>query len=131
MRDFLKIGNNIRSSLRKAPIIYSMLGGIGVILFWRGLWHTADFLESQQWFGSILFTGPGSLLLGLAILLTSGLFVSVFIGESIVLRKLKHEQKVTEDTESELEKEKIDLQTIQREIKHIEDDLHQIHPHKD
>ena len=129
LNTFLRLENHIRSQLSKAPKLYSMLGSIGVIRFWRGLWHTADYLESERWFGSILFSGPASLLVGLIILLVSGLFVSVFIGESMVLGRLKQEQKVTTETELELEKEKIDLKSIQREIKHIEDDLHQIHPH--
>ena len=129
LNTFSRLENHIRSELSKAPILYSMLGSIGVILFWRGLWHTADYLESENWFGSILFSGPASMLVGLIILLVSGLFVSVFIGESMVLGRLKQEQKVTTETELELEKEKIDLKSIQREIKHIEDDLHQIHPH--
>ena len=129
LNTFSRLENHIRSELSKAPILYSMLGSIGVILFWRGLWHTADYLESENWFGSVLFSGPASMLVGLIILLVSGLFVSVFIGESMVLGRLKQEQKVTTETELELEKEKIDLKSIQREIKHIEDDLHQIHPH--
>ncbi len=121
--------DHVRGSMSRIPIIYSFFGGMGVILFWRGLWHTADYLQSETMLGSILFSGPGSLLLGLCILLMSGLFVSIFIGESIVMSGMRHEKKVTEKTELELEEEKVDLHAIEKEIQHIEDDLHRIRPH--
>ena len=123
---FDKLEDRIRGTLSHAPIIYSLFGGAGVILFWRGLWHTADYLQDQNWWGSVLFSGPGSLLLGLSILLATGLFVSVFIGESIVMSGLQHEKKVTEKTETQLEKEKVDLVQIEKNIKHLEEDMHKI-----
>ena len=121
--------DHVRGTMSRTPIIYSFLGGMGVILFWRGLWHTADYLQSETVIGSILFSGPGSLLLGLCILLMSGLFVSIFIGESIVMSGMRHEEKVSQKTEVELKEEEIDLHAIEKEIRHIEDDLHKIRPH--
>lgn len=122
--------DHVRGYMSRTPIIYSFLGGMGVILFWRGLWHTADYLQSETIIGSVLFSGPGSLLLGLCILLMSGLFVSIFIGESIVMSGMRQERKITKKTETELEEEKIDLRAIQKNINHIEEDLHLLYPHK-
>ncbi len=122
---FDKLEDNVRSLLSKAPITYSLLGGTGIVLFWRGLWHTADFLQSDTWWGAILFSGPGSLLLGLIILLISGLFVSVFIGESIVMSGIKNEKKITEKTETEIQEERDFLINMDKELKHIERDLHE------
>ena len=121
---FDRLEDYVRGVLSKAPIIYSLLGGAGVILFWRGLWHTADFLQTETWVGSVLFSGPGSLFLGLAILLITGLFVSVFIGESIVMSGIKSENKLTEKTESEVNLEREFLINMDKELKHIEKDLH-------
>lgn len=121
--------DRVRGAMSRTPIIYSFFGGIGVILFWRGLWHTADYLQSETVLGSIFFSGPGSLLLGLCILLMSGLFVSIFIGESIVMSGMRHEEKISKKTETELKEEEKDLHAIEQEIRHIEDDLHKIHPH--
>lgn len=123
---FDRLEDHVRGGLSKSPIVYSLFGGIGVILFWRGLWHTADYLQTDTMVGGLLFSGLGSLLLGLVILLTTGLFVSVFIGESIMMSGLKHEKKVTEKTELELIEEKVDLKKIERNIAHLEDDIHRI-----
>lgn len=122
---FDKIEDNVRSVLSRAPITYSLLGGTGIVLFWRGLWHTADFLQSDTWWGSIIFSGPGSLLLGLIILLITGLFVSVFIGESIVMSGIKNEKKIAEKTEEEISLEREFLINMDKELKHIEKDLHE------
>lgn len=122
---FDKLEDGVRSLLSRAPITYSLFGAAGVVLFWRGLWHTADFLQSDSWWGSILFSGPGSLLLGLIILLISGLFVSVFIGESIVMSGIVREKKLTEKTEEEVHMEREFLLNIDKELKHIEKDLHE------
>ena len=122
---FDKLEDNVRSLLSRAPITYSLLGGTGIVLFWRGLWYTADFLQSDTWWGSILFSGPGSLLLGLIILLITGLFVSVFIGESIVMSGIKNEKKITEKTEEEVKLERDFLINMDKELKHIEKDLHE------
>lgn len=121
---FDKLEDKVRGNLSRAPIIYSLCGGAGVVLFWRGLWHTADYLQDETAVGSIVFSGPGSLLLGIAILLITGLFVSIFIGDSILMSGLKHEKKVTEKTENELIEERVDLKTIERNIDHLEDDVH-------
>ena len=67
------------------------------MIFWRGVWHTADALEkSNDSSGllAILFSGPVSLVISMAILLLTGLFVSVFIGDKIIISGLKQEKKL-------------------------------------
>ena len=39
---FDKLEDVIRGHLSRFPILYGMLAGIGIVLFWRGVWHTAD-----------------------------------------------------------------------------------------
>jgi hypothetical protein len=61
-------------------------GGIGMVLFWRGVWHTTDFLTAYFIGESKVVTlhdmtdGPVSFALGTIILLVTGVYVSAFIG---------------------------------------------------
>ena len=49
--------------------------------------------------------GPVSLILSVAILLVTGLFVSFFVTDNVILTGMKHERKLVEKTEKELEEE--------------------------
>jgi len=94
---FDKIEDRVRSFLSRHPIIYAFIGGIGIVLFWRGVWHTADIFP--------FLNGPVSIIISIIILLTTGLFVSFFIGHSIILSGLKQEKKIEEKEISEIETE--------------------------
>jgi len=94
---FDKIEDRVRSFLSRHPIIYAFIGGIGIVLFWRGVWHTADLFP--------FLNGPVSIIISIIILLITGLFVSFFIGHSIILSGLKQEKKIEEKEISEIETE--------------------------
>lgn len=94
---FDKIEDKVRSFLSRHPIIYAFIGGIGIVLFWRGVWHTADLFP--------FLNGPISIIISIVILLITGLFVSFFIGHSIILSGLKQEKKIEEKEISEIETE--------------------------
>ena len=94
---FDKIEDKTRSFLSRHPIIYAFIGGIGIVLFWRGVWHTADLFP--------FLNGPVSIIISIIILLITGLFVSFFIGHSIILSGLKQEKKIEEKEISEIETE--------------------------
>ncbi len=94
IRFFDKLEDRIRGFLSHWPIVYSLIGAVGIVLFWKGVWEWAEVYP-------ILF-GPMSMLLGLIILLSTGLMVSFFIGDSIILSGLKHEKKLVEKTEVEV-----------------------------
>src|SRR3989338_9342951 len=106
---FDRLEDKIRSRLSHQPIIYALIGGVGAVLFWRGVWHTTDyfFLGSDPW-----WDGPVSLFLSTIILLIVGLFVSEFIGDSLILSGLKKDKKLVEKTEMEVETEEETLATI-------------------
>ncbi len=138
IRFFDRLEDKIRGRLSRFPIIYGIVGGIGVVLFWRGVWHTADLIA--QWFlvGFPVFSfqlidGPLSFLIGTIILLSTGLFVSSFIGSSILLSGLRGEKKISEKTEAEVKAEETEIQRIERELKKIETSIeeieHHTHPH--
>ena len=79
------------------PIIYAFIGGIGMTLFLRGVWLTADLFP--------IMTGPVSIIVSMIILLITGLLVSVFIGHHIILTGIKQEKKIEERTEAEIKSE--------------------------
>lgn len=120
-----------RARLSHVPLVYAALGGAGIILFWRGIWHTVDYLmghffavptemattgvsELPWW------DGPLSIVLGSTLLLSIGLFVTSFIGDAIIISGLKSGKKLTEKTEKEI---LADL----KETDQIHAEIHAIH----
>jgi hypothetical protein len=135
-----KLEDKARGRLSHFPIIYAFIGGAGVIIFWRGIWHTVDylmgiltvkdFISSTSQEGFPWWDGPLSIFFGSMLLLTTGLFVSSFIGAEIVISGLKGEKKITEKTEEEVEidiKESVkinkEIHEINSRIKHMEEIL--------
>lgn len=109
---FDKLEDHVRGRLSRSPLLYSFIGGVGIVLFWKGVWETAELLPS-------LFGIP-SLILGALIMLPTGLFVSFFIGDGIILSGIKNEKKLVEKTESEVRKETVDLRVLLERLESIE-----------
>src|SRR3989338_7814156 len=74
---FDKLEDGIRARLSRMPILYTFIGGVAIVLFWRGVWITADEFP--------ILTGPVSILIGFLVLLLTGFFVSFFVGDVIIL----------------------------------------------
>ncbi len=127
---FDRLEDHVRGGLSRFPLIYSLIGGTGVILFWRGIWHTADYLQKTTPWGKVIFSGPGSTILGLIILLMTGLFVSVFIGDQIIMSGLKHDKKLIEKSEDEIEEELVELQKEKQILHKIENSLEKMQEDK-
>lgn len=107
--------DKVRGRLSHFPILYAFCGGIGIVLFWRGVWHSADYImlllrnnigiSSTDLSTEIWWDGPLSFLIGTILLLISGLFVSNFIGNEIIMSGLRGEKKLSEKTETEVRTE--------------------------
>lgn len=116
---FDKLEDRVRSVLSHYPILYSLIGAVGIVLVWKGVWESAEHFP-------ILY-GPASILLGTAILLVTGLMVSFFIGDTIIISGFKREKKLVEKTEKEmLEATRSQTELLTKEIQHIHDDLEEI-----
>ncbi|MDO8481512.1 MAG: hypothetical protein Q7S75_00305 [bacterium] len=115
---FDRLEDRVRGHLSHYPIPYAIIGAVGVVLFWRGVWHTADLFA--------FMTGPVSTLIGVCILLLTGLFVSFFIGDNIIIAGLKREKKLAEKTELEIETEKEELDGVRRIVIKMEHELEEI-----
>ncbi|MBI2068842.1 MAG: hypothetical protein HYT67_01930 [Candidatus Yanofskybacteria bacterium] len=105
---FDRLEDRVRFTLSKHPLVYTFIGGVAVVLFWRGVWNTADMIP---W-----LTGPVSLLISTGVLLMIGLFVSFFIGDQQILSGLRKEKKLIEKTKEELDAEEISLREMHKEI---------------
>lgn len=121
IRFFDKLEDKVRIFLSHQPILYAIIGGIGVVLFWKGVWETAEIFPALH--------GPASLLLGSGILLMSGLLVSVFIGDSILLSGFRREKKLTEKTVEEVESEQDTLDAVVDELVEIKNQLDTLKAH--
>lgn len=113
-----KLEDKIRFSLSKRPILYTLIGGVAIVLFWRGVWLTADLYP--------FLTGPVSLVISIAILLVIGLFVSFFIGDQIIISGMKQEKKITEKTELEIREGETKIYEIKKELDMILNELAEI-----
>ena len=116
-----KIEEKIREKLSHYPILYALIGGIGVVLFWRGIWHMADDMSMAS---------ETSFVIGIVILVFTGLFVSEFIGKKLIISGLvgekelaKKEEKQIKTEEGEIETEETQLRSLQGTLKKLEQKL--------
>ncbi len=128
---FDKLEDKTRARLSHFPILYAFLGGIGVVLFWRGVWHTTDFLTNYI-LGEATITlfqivdGPLSFLIGTFILLVTGVYVSAFIGNRLIITGLSGEKKLAEKTEEEIHTEEDKIREIEKTLVKVENELEKI-----
>ena len=142
IRDFSeKIEEKIRIYLSHRPKLYALIVGIGIVIFWRGVWHTTDFVHSLiSYFQGNLTTdslsgtwwdGPLSFIVGILILFISGAFTSSFIGNELILSGLRGEKRLSQKTETEIKGEeefisdiKEELETMTEKVEQLEKEVH-------
>lgn len=133
-----KLEDKVRGFLSHYPLVYAFIGGVGTIVFWRGVWVTIDYiLECFYSRTNVLFVhglmwwdGPLSVIIGTVILLLTGLFVSGFIGNEIIISGLKGEKRVVEKSVKEI-KEDVGIGVeILNEIKEINQRLKKLEEKK-
>ncbi len=115
---FDHLEDKVRARLSRHPILYTIIGGVAIVLFWKGVWETAELFP--------FLYGPFAIIISVVILLMSGLFVSFFIGDRIILSGLKKEKKLVEKAESEIETEEDVLEEIQEDMTRIEKEVHEL-----
>lgn len=117
IRFFDKLEDKIRGKLSHHPILYALIGGVGIIIFWRGVWHLAD---------DINVSSIASIIVGGIILLVTGVFVSAFIGSRLIISGLIGEEKLTEKEEEEIETQEVQLKNLQSTLTRLEKKLEHI-----
>ncbi len=126
---FDKFEDKVRGHLSHYPILYTIIGGVAIVLFWRGVWHTADILQARGGFWGFIFYEPVNMLIVVIVLLATGLFVSYFIGDTILISGLKQQRKLHEKTEKEVKEEEAtlnDIQDLVKELKKEVDDIKEV-----
>ena len=132
-KKFDKLEDFTREHLARHPYWYALFGGVFVVLFWRGVWETADLLAGRydtatqyairsdflKWF----FYGPNQVILSIIVLILMGLFVSVFVGDKIIISGLRGEKRVENKTEEIVAEEVISLKHIRDEIRALKAEL--------
>jgi hypothetical protein len=133
---FDKFEDWVRGHLSHFPIIYTFIGGVAIVLFWRGVWNIADMLQARGGIWGFLLYEPVSMVLVVAVLLATGLFVSYFIGDSILLTGARSQKKLAEKTSKELQEEetsiadiKIVVDSIKKEVDEIKREVEHDHTH--
>jgi len=132
-----RLEDKVRGKLSHYPIIYAFVGGVGVVIFWRGVWHTVDHVTqfifangngaaSTSLIEFFWWDGPLSILIGTTLLLIDGLFVSSFIGNEIIISGLKKEKKLIEKTEDEIAFDVAEDAKIIHEIRDVSERLKRI-----
>lgn len=116
LRFFDKIEDRTRGRLSRIPIVYAVVGGIAIVIFWRGIWYIADYFYALGGFWSWIFNPFASVAFSIVVLLVTGLFVSFFIGDRIIMSGLKHEKKVEEKTEAEIREEGARIESVHRKL---------------
>lgn len=116
--------------LSHRPKFYALVVGIGIVLFWRGIWHTADQIHeylsyglissSLDTFSSPWWDGPFSLIIGVIVLYFTGAFTSSFIGNELILSGLRGEKRLNEKTEEQVENEVRAISDIRASLRGME-----------
>ncbi len=115
VRYFDRLEDHLRMKLSRRPIIYAFIGAVGIVFLWKGVWETAEMFA--------VLHGPTSILVGVALLLPTGLLVSFFVGEGIIISGIKGEKKLVEKTEEELKQERRSMEHLSVRVRHIEEIL--------
>lgn len=119
-----------RRWLSRKPVLYGFIGGIGIVLFWRGVWHSVDALTHVVFTATIStasidfstvpwWDGPLSFVAGSLLLLHTGIFVSSFIGNEVLLAGLRGEKRLAEKTTAELAEELATEGKIKEELAEV------------
>ncbi|MEO5646007.1 MAG: hypothetical protein ABIO57_02980 [Candidatus Paceibacterota bacterium] len=127
---------HIRGFLSHYPKVYALLAGIGVVLFWRGVWNSVDIIhlafDHYQTYSTlnsapiIWWDGPLSFVVGSIILYFTGAFVSSFIGNELILSGLRGEKKLNQKTETEVKTESTSIAEIKDELAQITQKLEEL-----
>ncbi|MBP6904586.1 MAG: hypothetical protein KBB91_00830 [Candidatus Pacebacteria bacterium] len=119
--------------------LYALIAGVGIVLFWRGVWHTTDLVHlymsnSQAVMDHAWWDGPLSFLTGCLILYITRAFVSSFIGNELILSGLRTEKKLTRQTDTDLKVEvtaiadiKDEIATIAHKLEDLDDQVRDHH----
>ena len=114
---FLQIEERARSYFERFPFVHAFLGGVGVVLFWRGTWELVDQMRIDPVVSIII----GSLLLG-----SIGLFIHTFVGNAIIIKNVEKDKQMTKKAEHEIAEVEQDVKKEEVTLKQLADKIEQL-----
>lgn len=110
-----------RRWLSRHPALYALIGGLCVVLFWRGAWTFFDLFD--------FMTPIISIIISSIIMLATGTFVSFFIGQEIIMSGLKAEKRTDQKTEKDIQEEDSQIRYLLMQINQMSQDVDEIKKH--
>jgi hypothetical protein len=92
-----------------------VISGIGIVMFYRGLWLVLDEYP--------FFTGWVTLVIATMLLMLSGVFVSQFVSNHVILSGIKRDKKMVEKVGEQLKTDTELTQEVLERVKRIEEKL--------
>ena len=121
---FLRVEEKTRAYFQRFPFMHAFLAGVGVVLFWRGVWHSAD---------EVFLSSGWSMVLGSFILIIVGVFAQTFVGNMIIIKNVEGEKRLEQKTKADVKKvgeevqvEKVSLELLAKKLESIEAKLEQL-----
>ncbi len=115
---FDKLEDKVRHKLSKFAVIYAIIVGFAIVLFWHGVERLADKFS--------FLTPEISILISVLILLLTGTLISFFIGNEIIVSGLKAERRIDQRTEEDIRSEEEKIARLNRLIEEIRQDVAEI-----
>jgi hypothetical protein len=116
---FDKLEDRVRMRISRYPIFFALVGGFAIVEFWRGVWQITDYfllksfnLPIEGFWSNII-----SIVIGTVLLLITGLYVSLFISDSVIISGIKKDRKDFEKAIEKMQKEENQIVTHVSEIK--------------
>jgi hypothetical protein len=116
---FDKAEDKVRMRISRYPIFFALVGGFAIVEFWRGVWQITDYflLESFNLPIEGFWSNIISIIIGTGLLLITGLYVSLFISDSVIISGIKKDRKDFEKAIEKMQKEENQIVTHVSEIK--------------
>lgn len=112
---FTQTEKKLRRKLRMHHFLFAFLGGVGIVLFWYGIWETA---------GSILeIYPPLSVLIGMTILSIMGIFIMEIVGKEALSEEIEEVERGEKKISKEIVRMGRDEKAIFAELEKVEHEI--------
>ncbi len=113
---FDKLEDRVRGRLSHSPVLYSVIAALSIVLFWDGITTVTQSIV----FFTTFWGGVTLIVVSVTVALMTGIFVSFFIGDTIIMSGLNKEKKVIEKTEEEIHIEANIMHDLVRKVSEID-----------
>jgi hypothetical protein len=93
--------------------LYAFLGGVGVVMFWHGLWEGLNIVYLSGGTFSFIGNPAFSMTVGIVILAFTGLFVLELVG-----REAQELEDAIDDVQDDIDNVQEDLEDVQEDLAH-------------